>query len=115
MVENLCIFYGDKICNLEGKDYFAFPNIERLAKPDVEGKLRSSGFGYRAPFIQKSAEKILANGGEDWLNSLTKMDYSEAKQSLITLPGIGAKVSWPVEPKFLLLHFLNHRLRTVFA
>jgi N-glycosylase/DNA lyase len=97
MVENLCVFYGDKICNLDGKDYFAFPNIERLAKPDVEGKLRDSKFGYRASFIQKSAEKIVANGGEDWLHSLTKMDYNEAKQSLITLPGIGAKVSWLVK------------------
>jgi N-glycosylase/DNA lyase len=100
MVENLCVFYGDKICNLDGKDYFAFPNIERLAKPDVEGKLRDSKFGYRASFIQKSAEKIVANGGEDWLHSLTKMDYNEAKQSLITLPGIGAKVSWLVKNRY---------------
>ncbi|XP_065338293.1 N-glycosylase/DNA lyase [Cloeon dipterum] len=93
MVENLCKFYGDKICQVEGQDYYSFPKVERLAQPGVESKLRANGFGYRAPFIQKSAEKIVANGGEEWLFSLTKMDYPEAKQELITLPGIGLKVA----------------------
>jgi len=115
MVENLCIFYGDKICTLDGKDYHAFPEVEQLAKPGVDSKLRSNGFGYRAPFIQKSAEKIVANGGEDWLYSLTKMDYNEAKQALITLPGIGAKVQIYFLQAFRLFSIFLYHFRLLTA
>ena len=42
---------------------------------------------YRAKYIEESAKKILELGGEDWLLSLRKMDYIEAKQSLLQLSG----------------------------
>ncbi|XP_059484598.1 N-glycosylase/DNA lyase isoform X2 [Neocloeon triangulifer] len=93
MVENLCKLYGNKICQLDEKDYFSFPTVERLAEPGVESQLRANSFGYRAPFIQKAARKIVENGGDQWLHGLSKVDYPQAKESLITLPGIGAKVA----------------------
>ena len=43
---------------------------------------------YRAKYIEESAKKILDLGGEEWLLSLRKMDYNEAKQSLLQLSGL---------------------------
>lgn len=92
MVENLCSLFGEKLCTLDGKDYHSFPAVEALAQPEVEAKLRVAGFGYRAPFVQGTARKILEQGGETWLQKLTSLEYPEAKRELMTLPGIGAKV-----------------------
>lgn len=92
MVEKLCQNYGNHLLTHEDVAYYTFPPIEALADEKVEAKLRGLGFGYRAKFIQQSAAKILQNGGRDWLTSLRKVSYPEAKTALMTLPGIGAKV-----------------------
>ena len=92
MVEKLCQNYGSQLLTHEDVTYYAFPPIEALSDEKVESKLRTLGFGYRAKFIQQSAAKILKNGGRDWLMSLRKVTYPEAKTALMTLPGIGAKV-----------------------
>ncbi|CAG4932403.1 unnamed protein product [Colias eurytheme] len=93
MVEKLCTQYGDKICELDGTSYYAFPEVEKLAQPKVESKLRELGFGYRAKFIQKSAEQIVDSGGEDWFKSLQEMKYKDARAELMKLCGIGPKVA----------------------
>jgi len=93
MVENMAKHYGDKVAVFEDQDYYSFPHIHKLAQPGVETKLRELGFGYRAKYIEESAKKILDLGGEEWLLSLRKMDYNEAKQSLLQLSGIGPKVA----------------------
>lgn len=79
-----------------GDGHFTFPNIEKLCDVAVEKQLRDSGFGYRAKYIQKAASQIVDNGGEKWLNELTKMDYKNAHQQLCTLYGIGPKVGTPI-------------------
>eukprot|EP00088_Acartia_fossae_P044188 TRINITY_DN4683_c0_g1_i9.p1 TRINITY_DN4683_c0_g1~~TRINITY_DN4683_c0_g1_i9.p1 ORF type:complete len:408 (-),score=74.66 TRINITY_DN4683_c0_g1_i9:188-1411(-) len=93
MVENLAKEYGSKVCEFQGNEYYSFPDIDKLAQTGVEAKLRELGFGYRAKYIEESAGKILQLGGEDWLFSLRKMDYQEAKQNLLQLSGIGPKVA----------------------
>lgn len=92
MVEKLCLFYGDKICELNGIEYHAFPTVKSLAQPGVEQKLRTAGFGYRAGYIAKSANMIMEMGGDEWLEQLKSMKYENAKLELMTLTGIGAKV-----------------------
>uniref|UniRef100_A0A8D8YWZ8 N-glycosylase/DNA lyase n=1 Tax=Cacopsylla melanoneura TaxID=428564 RepID=A0A8D8YWZ8_9HEMI len=77
----------------DGRKFYSFPTVQALAKPAVEAKLRELGFGYRAKFIQKSAEYIEQNGGEAWLETLRGMNYEQARQELQKLPGIGAKVA----------------------
>ena len=63
MVENLCTVWGENLAHFEGKDYFAFPPIEKLAEEGVEARLRELGFGYRAKYIQQSAIRFtLFNG-----------------------------------------------------
>lgn len=35
MVEKLCTKYGGKICSHDDVDYYEFPEVERLAEPQV--------------------------------------------------------------------------------
>lgn len=100
MIEKLCQKFGTLLLKHEDIDYYNFPSIESLADPQVESQLRTMGFGYRAKFIQQSAVKILANGGRDWLFGLRSVPYAEAKSALMTLPGIGAKVSVSINCNF---------------
>ncbi|XP_018911415.2 N-glycosylase/DNA lyase [Bemisia tabaci] len=93
MVEKLCLFYGNEIATVDGIKYYSFPKVTALADPSVESKLRSAGFGYRAKFIQQSAEKIVELGEEAWLTNLQKLPYIDAKKELMKLAGIGAKVA----------------------
>ena len=58
MVENLCTHYGVKVCDLDGKSFYAFPTVEALAQAEVEAKLRALGFGYRACYISKTAQQV---------------------------------------------------------
>lgn len=67
--------------------------LSQLAKDGVEEKLRKLGFGYRAKYIQKSAEEIVEKGGLKWFKSLSEMSYEDAHKELITLSGIGPKVA----------------------
>ncbi|KAI8442040.1 hypothetical protein MSG28_005681 [Choristoneura fumiferana] len=93
MVEKLCTQYGEEICSHEGTTYFSFPEVQKLCEPKVEAQLRKLGFGYRAKFIQKSAEQIVEWGGEDWFRTLQDMKYKDAKEELMKLHGIGPKVA----------------------
>lgn len=97
MVQNLCLHFGDDtgvVIEGEKKEvFYNFPPVARLANSAVDEKLRGLGFGYRAKFIQSSAQYILDNGGEPWLFSLRQKNYLEAKTALLSLCGVGAKVA----------------------
>lgn len=93
LVEKLCTNYGKNICSYENVDYYSFPDISDLNDKKVESELRLASFGYRAKFIQKSAEQILEKGGLDWFKELEGLNYKEAHQELIKLTGIGPKVA----------------------
>lgn len=93
LVNKLCTNYGEKICEIDGNEVFAFPVLSALAKDGVEENLRKLGFGYRAKYIQKSAEEIITKGGLKWLQELREMTYEDAHKELQTLTGIGPKVA----------------------
>lgn len=93
LVEKICSNWGQKICEFEDISYFNFPNVESLAKEGVEKQLRELGFGYRAKYIQQSAEEIVKKGGLEWFEKLQNMPYKEARQELMSLTGIGPKVA----------------------
>jgi N-glycosylase/DNA lyase len=92
LVEKICSKYGQKICDYQDVPYFNFPSIEPLSKTEAETELRELNFGYRAKYIQQTAQGIIDRGGLDWIQQLKKMSYKEAFQELLTLPGIGPKV-----------------------
>jgi len=93
MVEKMCVEYGKLVAEFEEVKYYMFPSLEQLHKPEVEARLRELGFGYRAKYIQQSAASILDKGGLSWLYSHRCMSYSEARQSLLQLQGVGPKVA----------------------
>lgn len=92
MVEKLAKFYGTEICKINGETYYSFPEVQFLADASVEEKLKDNGFGYRAKYINKSAQFIVDSGGEKWINNLKEMKYNDAKKMLMLLTGVGAKV-----------------------
>lgn len=92
MIEKLCEMYGDKICTIEGETFYCFPHTKDLTDASVEESLRKAGFGYRAKFIRNSALKLVELGGAEYLNSLKKLSYCEAKEQLLQFQGIGPKV-----------------------
>lgn len=95
LVEKLCTIYGSKIGDIDGVTYYTFPDYKAMAKPEVEDRLRKESFGYRAKFIQRSAAEIDAKGGLEWFARIQEMDYKSAHTELVSLTGIGPKVSIP--------------------
>lgn len=79
MVEKLCSIYGEKIAEVDGLQYYNFPNVTALACDGVEQQLREQGFGYRAKYISQSA-KIIQDKGIDWLYGLRNVSYDKARQ-----------------------------------
>ena len=58
----------------------------------MESNLRGLGFGYRAGYIAKTAEHLHRKGGEEYLMTLRKMPFDEARKELLLCTGIGPKV-----------------------
>ena len=77
MVETLCQTYGEMLGELNGVDYYTFPDIKDLTGAGVEQRLRAMGFGYRAKFINQSACYILQHHDRTWLESLRSVSYEE--------------------------------------
>ncbi|KAJ5183157.1 8-oxoguanine DNA glycosylase N-terminal [Penicillium capsulatum] len=114
MVEKLCIHYGPFIASVDGRPYHDFPTPEALAGKDVEGNLRSLGFGYRAKYIYQTAVMVSQEREKGWLNSLCNPEapafgveakpgdemkpegragYRDAHEKLLELQGVGPKVA----------------------
>lgn len=91
MCDSLCLNFGEFVGNHEGVDYYSFPTAEILAKEDVEEKLRDLSFGYRAKYIQKTANQILDLKVD--LNELREKPYKECHEQLIVFNGVGPKVA----------------------
>ncbi|MEL0004550.1 MAG: DNA glycosylase [Opitutales bacterium] len=73
-----------------GNGLYAFPGWKRL-KDLSEKTARDLGMGYRAKYVTGVAEFLKNRTG--WLESLTELNYSEAKKKLQELPGVGPKVA----------------------
>jgi N-glycosylase/DNA lyase len=68
-----------------------FPSIERIAEVS-ESELREQGFGYRGRTIPIVARQLMERG-EGFLDSLKSRPFSEARQELIQLAGVGPKLA----------------------
>lgn len=94
MVENLCLHFGDYISEYDGIKYYDFPSPMQLADPSVEIKLRQLGFGYRAKYIQKTAQMISEHPeGTLSLVRLREVSYQDAHKALLQYVGVGPKVA----------------------
>lgn len=86
-------------------DFYTFPSInsfkniheDELAEVESSGKtaeecnfnLKSCGVGYRAPYMKKTAEIL----SETSINEIKTMNYDEAFETVLALPGVGPKVA----------------------
>lgn len=68
----------------------ALPSFEKIADADIS-KIRKCKLGFRAEYLKKSAQKIVADSFDP--NGLREMPYREAKKYLTSLSGIGEKVA----------------------
>lgn len=84
IIETLSKTYGDP----SGSE-FTFPSPHSLATASL-GQLRACGLGYRDKFVQTTAQ-IIDSGFP--LQSLSSMNYRDAKKSLLRFPGVGHKVA----------------------
>ena len=105
MVLSLCTEFSPPLVTCpppsasEGKSpqvvYHAFPPPYKLAHPDVVPRLREFGFGYRAEYIQKTAQMLCEEHQDPlaFLGSLRKVNVEEARIELLKLHGVGPKVA----------------------
>ena len=81
--------YGDAVA-LGDETLRAFPTPERLAAR-TEDELRDLSLGYRAPYVQRTAEMV-ASDEADPLEA-ADLPYEEARESLTRFVGVGDKVA----------------------
>jgi N-glycosylase/DNA lyase len=90
MIQLIKKFYGEQIILPDGTLFHTFPNPERLANTSVNA-LMACQVGYRANYIVKAAQMVAE--GEVALNSLSRKRYEDAREILLTIPGVGPKVA----------------------
>lgn len=82
--------FGQGIKHSDGRIYYAFPDVHMLSKVS-EDELRQCKVGFRAPYIMDAVAKV--NSGEISEEMLRHMTYSQAKEKLLTIKGVGEKVA----------------------
>mgnify|MGYP000991742215 CR=1 FL=1 len=87
-IELIAKHYGEEI---EGTDYYSFPSADKLATAKPEDLKEICRVGFRAERIVETS-KIIAKGDLD-LNEIYNLSREEGKNLLMTLPGVGPKVS----------------------
>ncbi|WP_135665395.1 DNA-3-methyladenine glycosylase family protein [Halorhabdus rudnickae] len=81
--------FGESV-TVDGKTYHAFPTPDTLASA-TEAQLRDLGLGYRAPYVQRSAEMVA--DGEARPEEAAELTYEQARESLTRFVGVGEKVA----------------------
>ena len=81
--------YGDEL-TLGESSYDAFPTPDQLARR-TEDELRDLSLGYRAPYVQRTAEMVA--DGEAHPARATEHDYEAARKYLTQFVGVGDKVA----------------------
>lgn len=86
IITRLCENFGEEICD----GHYSFPTAEKIASLSLEdlAVLRS---GFRAKYILDAAKKV--SSGEINLEKLKTMDIDAARNELMTIYGVGAKVA----------------------
>lgn len=88
-LEKLSERFGEKV-EYDRKDFFVFPEPEALADAPIK-EITKCGAGYRSKFI-KSAAKMVTDE-EINFKELRKNSYSQTREEICKVPGIGSKVA----------------------
>jgi len=81
--------FGEEV-EFDGRTYNAYPTPDALAET-TEARLRDLGLGYRAPYVQRTAEMV-ATGDAD-PEEAVGLHYEDARESLTRFVGVGDKVA----------------------
>jgi N-glycosylase/DNA lyase len=91
IVETLCARFGEAVPVPQDHALaYSFPTAERLAACREED-LRACKMGFRAPYLRETAG-IVARGESD-LAGIGRLPLEQAREELITLPGVGRKIA----------------------
>ena len=88
-LEDISIFGKHQVTGF-GLTFYKFPDPHELASMG-ENKLRRLGLGYRAKNLGVVSSLISENTFD--IKNVSTMSYDDAKQHLMTLPGVGPKVA----------------------
>lgn len=93
-IEALARCCGEKIGTYKGKEYYALPKPETLAKMTLE-ELAECRLGYRAPYLIETARQVLKRGGRQEIERKLKEceNFEEAVSALREFQGVGPKVA----------------------
>ena len=89
MLFKLSKTFGERTV-LDGCDFYTFPTPEKLAKATMSS-LAKCNLGYRAKYVLETAKSIYENSFD--LESLRRMPYQQAKETLTSFAGVGVKVA----------------------
>ncbi|NUE03005.1 DNA-3-methyladenine glycosylase 2 family protein [Halorubraceae archaeon YAN] len=89
MQRSLMETYGEPI-ELGDNTYYSYPTAEELAAR-TEDDLRDLSLGYRAPYVQRTAEMVATEGADPY--DAQSLPYEEARELLTQFVGVGDKVS----------------------
>ena len=83
--------YGERVPSAHaGCPAFSFPKPEAIAAAEEKG-LRECKLGFRAPYLWKTAQMVVS--GELDLARLHRASTPQAREALITAPGVGRKIA----------------------
>lgn len=89
-INNICQKYGEKLTNSIGDEYYAFPTAERIAVLE-EDALMECNLGYRSKYVVRTAREIVEKKYD--LQEVQRMEYSEARTTILKMYGVGNKVA----------------------
>ena len=90
-IESICKSFGEFIGEYEGKEYYAIPTPEVMAKLSVED-LGSARLGYRAKYLIETAKQMLEEGGPEAVR-MRLVSSDNPIDELQRFTGIGPKVA----------------------
>lgn len=89
IIERLCEAFGNEI-HYNKNTYYSFPTAERIHSLSIE-ELSVIRAGFRDKYIKAAADAVV--NGDLSIQTLNKMSTPDAKKALMSVKGIGNKVS----------------------
>ncbi len=87
LVHTLSLRYGTRV---DGYDEYLFPDVDELNEVSVD-ELKECKVGFRAPYIRDAVSRVY--NGDIKEDELKCMSVQDAREKLMTIHGVGEKVS----------------------
>jgi N-glycosylase/DNA lyase len=88
-LEKITIKFGKKV-QFDNNEFYMFPEPKKIANATIQ-EIQNCGVGYRARFIIDAAKMVEAKQID--FDYLKKSSYQDAKEMILSVPGIGNKVA----------------------